>query len=91
MVFANVRAGTRVHGWFDFGGTTRHLRRLRVIDGLVLGYWVGARHPLRHSFTPTRVLHGFVGACALLSVSPESMPAPQYKGVLEYLSRYGIR
>ena len=28
---------------------------------LVLGSWVGVRRPLRHSLSPTRVLHGFVG------------------------------
>ena len=28
---------------------------------LVLGSWVGARRQLRHSLSPTRVLHGFVG------------------------------
>ena len=31
---------------------------------LVLGSWVGVQHPLRHSLSPTHVLHGFVGKMA---------------------------
>ena len=51
----------------------RSLRRQKSHRLLVLGSWVGVRHPLHHSLSPTRVLHGFVGKMAHLFAKVATM------------------